>query len=131
MKCQLANASFYLADATELPFVDNCFDYVSVSPGLHDKAKLMRYKVVSEMMRVVRPDGAIIFIDYSVPPVSSIWGLLSRKVEFLAGGDHHKGFTGYIMSGGLEDILEVFDLNEDKRNYLKGGLIAIIKARIT
>jgi ubiquinone/menaquinone biosynthesis C-methylase UbiE len=130
-KNNLANISFYLADATELPFVDNCFDYVSVSLALHDKSKLARYKVVSEMMRVVRPDGALIFIDYPVQQVSRIWGFLSRTVEFIAGGDHYKGFKDYVISGGLEDILRVFNLREDKRNYLKGGLVAIIKARIT
>ncbi len=83
------------------------------------------------MMRVVRPDGALVFIDYPVPPVSSIWGFLSRTVEFIAGGDHYEGFKDYIISGGLEHILKVFNLHEEKRDYLKGGLVAIIKARVT
>jgi ubiquinone/menaquinone biosynthesis C-methylase UbiE len=131
IKHNLVNVSFYLADATELPFADNFFDYVSVSLALHDKSKLARYKVVSEMMRVVRPDGALVFIDYPVPPVSSIWGFLSRTVEFIAGGDHYEGFKDYIISGGLEHILKVFNLHEEKRVYLKGGLVAIIKARVT
>jgi ubiquinone/menaquinone biosynthesis C-methylase UbiE len=131
IKHNLVNVSFYLADATELPFADNFFDYVSVSLALHDKSKLARYKVVSEMMRVVRPDGALVFIDYPVPPVSSIWGFLSRTVEFIAGGDHYEGFKDYIISGGLEHILKVFNLHEEKRDYLKGGLVAIIKARVT
>jgi hypothetical protein len=82
------------------------------------------------MMRVVRAKGALVFIDYPVPPVNSIRGLLSNTVEFLAGGEHYKGFKDYIATGGLKDILKVFDLHEDKRQYLKGGLVAIIKARI-
>ena len=127
---KLENLSFYLADATELPFASNCFDYASVSLGLHDKERLTRYKVVSEMMRVVKQDGALIFIDYSVPLVKSIWGSLSQTVEFLAGGEHYKGFKDYIISGGLEDILKVYHLSEDDRSYLKGGLVVIIKARI-
>jgi ubiquinone/menaquinone biosynthesis C-methylase UbiE len=131
MKHNLVNVSFYLADATELPFADNYFDYVSVSLGLHDKASVIRYKVVSEMIRVLRPDGALIFIDYPVPPVTGISGFLSRTVEFIAGGDHYKGFKDYVISGGLEHILNVFNLHEEKRDYLKGGLVAIIKARVT
>jgi ubiquinone/menaquinone biosynthesis C-methylase UbiE len=130
MKQKLANVSFYLADATELPFTDNCFDYVSVSLGLHDKVRLTRYKVVSEMIRVARPDGTLVFIDYSMPPVSKIWNFLSRTVEFLAGGDHYKSFKDYIKRGGLEDIFKVFNLHEDKRDCLKGGLVAIVEARI-
>jgi ubiquinone/menaquinone biosynthesis C-methylase UbiE len=129
-KRELLNIYFYLADATELPFNDNCFNYVSVSLALHDKPKLTRYKVVSEMMRVVRPDGALIFIDYPVPPVTGISGFLSRSVEFIAGGDHYEGFKDCIISGGLEHILKVFNLDEEKRDCLKGGLVTIIKARI-
>jgi len=129
-KQKLGNASFHLADATELPFANNCFDYASVSLGLHDKERLTRYRVVSEMRRVVKQDGALIFIDYPVPLAKSIWAGLSRTVEFLAGGDHYESFKDYIISDGLEDILKVYHLREDDRSYLKGGLIVIIKARI-
>jgi ubiquinone/menaquinone biosynthesis C-methylase UbiE len=130
MKQKLDNVSFYLADATELPFADNYFDYASVSLGLHDKARLTRYRVVSEMKRVVKHDGALIFIDYPVPPVKTVWACLSGTVEFLAGGEHYKDFKDYIVSGGLEDILKTCHLDEDKRNYLNGGLLVIIKARV-
>lgn len=130
MKQKLENVSFHLADATKLPFASNRFDYASVSLGLHDKGRLTRYRVVSEMRRVVKQDGALIFIDYPVPPVNSIWAGLSRTVEFLAGGDHYKGFKDYIISGGLEDILKVHHLREDERSYLKSGLVVIIKASI-
>jgi len=129
-KQKLDNVSFYLADATELPFADNCFDYASVSLGLHDKERLTRYRVVSEMKRVVKHDGALIFIDYPVPPVKTIWAHLTGTVEFLAGGEHYKGFKDYIDSGGLEDILKACRLDEDERSYLKGGLLVIIKDRI-
>ena len=126
---KLENVSFYLADATELPFADNCFDYASVSLGLHDKERLNRYRVVSEMKRVVRHDGALIFIDYPVPPVKTVWARLSGTIEFLAGGEHYQGFKDYIGSGGLEDILKACHLGEDERSYLNGGLLVIIKAR--
>lgn len=130
MKQNLQNSSFYLADATELPFASNCFDYASVSFGLHDKETLIRYRVVAEMIRVIKQDGAIIFIDYAVPLVKSIWGGLSRTVEFLAGGEHYEGFQDYLISNGLESILKVYHLHEDDRSYLKGGLVIIIKARV-
>jgi ubiquinone/menaquinone biosynthesis C-methylase UbiE len=130
MKQKLENISFYLADATKLPFDNNCFDYASVSFGLHDKERLTRYRVVAEMMRIVKQDGSLIFIDYAVPLVKSIWGGLSRTVEFLVGGEHYKGFQDYLTSNGLEDILKVYHLHEDDRSYLKGGLVIIIKARV-
>lgn len=130
-KQKLTNVSFYLADATKLPFVNNCFDYVSVSFGLHDKGRLTRYGVVAEMKRVVKQDGTLIFIDYAVPLDRSIWAGLSRTVEFLVGGEHYRGFKDYVASGGLEDILKVYHLRKDDSICLKGGLIMIIKARIS
>ena len=130
-KQKLTNVSFYLADATKLPFANNCFDYVSVSFGLHDKGRLTRYGVVSEMKRVVKQDGTLIFIDYAVPLDKSIWAGLSRTVEFLVGGEHYRGFKDYVASGGLEDILKVYHLRKDDSICLKGGLIMIIKARIS
>lgn len=130
-KQNLENVSFHLADATKLPFDDSCFGYASVSLALHDKERLTRYRVVSEMKRVVKQDGALIFIDYPVPLARSIWGGLARTVEFLAGGDHYAGFKDYVGSGGLEDILKVHHLRVDDRSYLKGGLMVIIKARIS
>ena len=130
-KQKLTNVSFYLADATKLPFANNCFDYVSVSFGLHDKGRLTRYGVVSEMKRVVKQDGTLIFIDYAVPLDKSIWAGLSRTVEFLVGGEHYRGFKDYVASGGLEDILKVYHLRKDDSICLKGGLIIIIKARIS
>lgn len=129
-KQKLGNVSFHLADATKLPFDDSCFDYASVSLALHDKGRSTRYGVVSEMKRVVKQDGALIFIDYSVPLARSIWGGLSRTVEFLAGGDHYAGFKDYVDSDGLEDILKMHHLRVDDRSYLKDGLMVIIKARI-
>lgn len=130
-KQKLTNVSFYLADATKLPFANNCFDYVSVSFGLHDKGRLTRYGVVSEMKRVVKQDGTLIFIDYAVPLDKNIWAGLSMTVEFLVGGEHYRGFKDYVASGGLEDILKVYHLRKDDSICLKGGLIMIIKARIS
>ena len=60
MKSQLTNISFRLADATELPFPDNQFDYSSITFGLHDKDKPIRDRVIGEMKRVVKHNGKFI-----------------------------------------------------------------------
>ncbi len=130
IKRNLLNVSFCLADATALPFTDRLFDCVSVSLALHDKAQTIRYKVVSEMIRVARPSGSLVFIDYTVPPVSRKWSFFSSGIEFFAGGDHYMGFKDYMHAGGIGDILKVFDLRENKRTFLKGGLLTIMKANV-
>jgi ubiquinone/menaquinone biosynthesis C-methylase UbiE len=121
------NVSFQLADATSLPFPDGYFDYASISLGLHDKEKPIRYQIISEMKRVVKQDGALILIDFQVPLPRNVWGVSARAIEFLAGGSHYQGFRDYLANGGLEDILKNNGLREECGNYLKNGLLVVTK----
>jgi len=129
MRQELANVSFQLVDATNLLFPDGYFDYVSVSFGLHDKEKPIRDKVISEMKRVVKQEGALIFIDFQVPLPKNVWATFARIIEFLAGRSHYQGFKDYLRNGGLEEIFEIHSLHEDCRTYLKDRLVVIMKAR--
>ena len=127
MKQKAVNVSFQLADATDLPFPDGYFDYASISMGLHDKEKPIRYQIISEMKRVVKQDGALILIDFQVPLPRNVWAVFARIIEFLAGGSHYRGFKDYLANGGLDDILKNHSLREECRTYLKSGLIAAAK----
>jgi ubiquinone/menaquinone biosynthesis C-methylase UbiE len=125
---KLTNVQFKLADAANLPFTDGYFDYVSISFGLHDKERLIRDRVVSEMKRVVKPEGALILIDFQVPLPKNIWAVFVRTIEFIAGGSHYRGFKDYLRNGGLEGVVMNHHLREHSRTYLKSGLIVMIKA---
>ena len=61
------NLKFVSGDATSLPYDDNGFDVACVSLALHDMPAAIREKVVSEMVRVTRPGGTIIAVDYALP----------------------------------------------------------------
>ena len=129
MRQELANVSFQLAEATNLPFPDGHFDYVSVSFGLHDKEKSIRDKAISEMKRVVKQEGALIFIDFQVPLPKNVWAMFARIIEFLAGGSHYQGFKDYIRNGGLNQVIKDHQLLEEYTHRVKGGIAVIIKAR--
>jgi ubiquinone/menaquinone biosynthesis C-methylase UbiE len=122
------NVSFQLADAAGLPFPDGFFDYATVSLGLHDKEKPVRYMIVSEMKRVVRRDGFLILIDYQVPLPRHAYALFAKSIEFFAGGSHYRSFKEYLVNGGLEDILKTHALHEKSRTYFLSGLIVAVKA---
>jgi len=122
-----SNVSFQMADAQNLPFKDNFFDYVSISFALHEKERAARDKIISEMKRVVKKDGALIFIDFSVPLPKNKFTYLIKAIEFIAGRNHHRHFKDYIEQGGLDVILKKNKLTEEKRDYLNDGLIIIIK----
>jgi ubiquinone/menaquinone biosynthesis C-methylase UbiE len=117
------NTSFLLADAASLPFDDKKFDYVSVSFALHDKGKILRNEVVTEMKRVVKPEGALVLIDYKVPLPGNIWGVLSTAVEYAVGGTHSRGFRDFTAGGGLRNIIKAHSLIEEKSGYFKSGLV--------
>jgi ubiquinone/menaquinone biosynthesis C-methylase UbiE len=129
-KLNLVNASFYLADATSLPFGDNRFNHVSICFGLHDKEKDSRDKIVSEMKRVVKQEGFIVLADFQVPLPRNIWAMFARTIEFIAGGSHYRGFKDFIDNGGLKNILKDHLLFEQKTRYFKGGILEIIKAKL-
>jgi len=129
-KLNLVNTSFYLGDATALPFGDDTFDYVSISFGLHDKERDIRDKVVSEMKRVVKQEGSLILVDYQVPLPNNIWAMLARTIEFIAGGSHYRGFRDFIDNGGLKNILKDHLLFKEKTDYFKSGIVEISKAKL-
>jgi ubiquinone/menaquinone biosynthesis C-methylase UbiE len=66
-KNKYENAKFALADATNLPFRDSSFNVSCVSFALHDMPLTIREKVLKEMVRVTKPEGMIIIVDYALP----------------------------------------------------------------
>jgi ubiquinone/menaquinone biosynthesis C-methylase UbiE len=128
-KQDLKNVSFPIADAKSLPFKDNSFDHASISFALHEKEKTARDKIISEMKRVVKKEGNLIFIDFQIPLPKNLYSYFIKAVEYLAGRDHFRSFKDYIRQGGLDGILNKNQLQIEKRDYLKNGIITIIKTK--
>lgn len=128
-KLGLTNVSFQVANAANLPFDDNFFDYASISLALHEIERTVRDKIISEMKRVVKIKGGLIFVDYQVPLPRNFYGYLFKVVEFIARGDHYKNFRDFLAQGGLAQLLPRNQLGVEKRSYLKRGTIAIVKTR--
>ena len=124
-KLGLSNVSFQTANALDLPFEDNLFDYASISMSLHEKERDDRDRIVTEMKRVVKKEGTLVFIDYKIPlpriPISST----VKAIEFIAGKKHWKCFNDYVKQGGLDELLKRNYLHQDK--YFKLGPFYILK----
>jgi len=125
------HSTFRVASATELPFPDGYFDGASISLGLHEMERDERNRAVSEMKRVVKKKGVLMFIDFQVPLPKNSIAYLIRAVEFLAGRDNHKRFTDYLAQGGLDQILKETELTPQKQALLKLGNLQVIKASNT
>jgi ubiquinone/menaquinone biosynthesis C-methylase UbiE len=129
-RLNMENISFLAGDATALPFEDSSFDIVSVSFALHDKLPAMRHAVVSEMKRVVKPEGALLFMDFNVPLPKNIQGIGANIVEYFAGGEHYQGFKQFKESGGISNIVAEHGLMAEKTRYFNSGMVVVVKAKI-
>jgi len=63
-------------DSTELHFEDASHDAVVVFFLLHEQPAEVRHKTIAEALRVTKPGGKLIFVDYHKPAASSPWRYL-------------------------------------------------------
>lgn len=61
------NLRFQVGDATNLKFDDNSFDVCCASFLLHETPQMIREKILKEMVRVTKPKGLILIVDYGLP----------------------------------------------------------------
>jgi demethylmenaquinone methyltransferase/2-methoxy-6-polyprenyl-1,4-benzoquinol methylase len=71
-----SDVSLMQADAQQLPFPDGTFDAVTVGYGLRNLASWQRG--IDEMMRVVKPGGRLLVLEFGKPP-NALW----RALYFL------------------------------------------------
>lgn len=124
------NVFFRIGDATKLPFEDGFFDYASISLALHEMEKGARIRVISEMKRVVKKKGKLVFIDFQVPFYQKFYYYVINALEYLGGRKNHEFFKDYLRQGGLPAILKDNKLKPEETSFMKNGNIAIIKTRI-
>lgn len=121
---------FLRADSARLPFPDGSFDFVSVSFGLHDKPEPLRSQTVSEMKRVVKMGGTLVFVDYRVPLARNHWSVLAGVAEFLIGGSHYLGFRQFVISRGLPGLLAGSGITVTDRLLQAGGLMEVVTGTV-
>ncbi len=66
-KNRYENVRFEIGDAKDLPYKENHFDISCISFGLHEMPYPVRRKALEEMVRVTKPQGKIIIVDYASP----------------------------------------------------------------
>jgi len=99
-KNKYSNVRFEVADATTLRFPSNSFDIVCVSFALHDMPLFIREKVLKEMVRVTKPKGTIVIVDYDLPR-NPIGRALIYHFITLYEGEYYKQF----LASDLEALL--------------------------
>lgn len=122
------NITFHQGNAAELPFPDGYFDHASISLALHEMQRETRNRVISEMKRVVKKSGTIMFTDFKVPMPSNPVGFFLKTVELIAGRENNRCFRDYLAQGGLPGILKQNRLDLCDEMLFKTGNIQVIKS---
>ena len=91
---------FEAGDATRLRFATESFDVVTISFALHDMPTAIRERALQEMVRVARPGGMILIVDYSLP-VSPMGRFLVYRLIRLYEGPYYEAFVRSDLRAAL------------------------------
>ena len=120
-------AEFHLTDGGALPFDGGRFDLITTSMVLHEVPAHARTDLVTEMARVAKPDGRLLFIDFRFGSLRGWKGptfrALSVVIERLSG--HYSGYRSFKTSGGVPAVVDEAGLNIDREKIVAGGNVAI------
>jgi demethylmenaquinone methyltransferase/2-methoxy-6-polyprenyl-1,4-benzoquinol methylase len=103
--------SMQLGDSEKLPFDDNRFDALTVGFGVRNYENLE--KGLSDMLRVLRPEGRAIILEFSKPrkfPVKQTFGFYSKRVIPFLGRTISKDRRAYEY---LPESVEAFPEGQD------------------
>jgi demethylmenaquinone methyltransferase / 2-methoxy-6-polyprenyl-1,4-benzoquinol methylase len=128
-----------LADAEKIPFPNNSFDAVTVAFGVRNYENLELG--LSEMIRVLRPGGVILILEFSHPgsfPMKQLYAVYSRYVIPLTGrliSGNNKAYTylpesvaAFPSGKKFLDILDKLGMNNSRQVSLSGGIASIYQA---
>lgn len=127
------HARLYLGDASQMPFPDESFDLILAVLLLHETPAPTRSLIVNEARRIMKRSGRFLVVDYHPGPVQSPKGWLYRIVvtslEILAGGEHLKGYRGFMADGGLPPLLAENNLLVERKRIVGGGTVGLYLLR--
>lgn len=72
---------FDVVDAQNIPYDDDAFDVITMAYGLRNMPE--REQALSEMLRVLKPGGQLVCLDFSTPPNptwNALYGIYLRHV---------------------------------------------------
>jgi len=117
-------------DASAMSYPDDSFDLATTTFALHEKDEQTSRAIVEEMLRVTKPDGELLFVDYRFDEHSSPFSSkVIRMIEGIAGGEHYRNFLSYIERGGLESLLADLPLTPIQETIVGMGSVVIARYR--
>lgn len=106
-----------LGDSENIPFEDNTFDAITVSFGIRNFENLE--KGLSEILRVLKPNGIFVILETSVPekfPFKQGYSFYTKAIMPIIGKIFSKDKVAYQY---LADSASIFPYGERLNNILK------------
>ena len=126
-------AELHLGDATQMPYKKDTFDLILCMLALHEMDQSTRILVLSEIRRVLKTDGHILFVDYHTRHIRPVKGWLTKLIivlaEIAAGRSHFRNYRHFISIGGLPRLIEEGQLVQKKNKVVADGNIALYLVR--
>lgn len=116
------NVKFKFADATDMPFENNHFDVSCVSFGLHDMPLTIREKVLNEMIRVTKPEGVIVIVDYTLPR-----NKIARFMTYYFVRSYESKYYPEFIKSDFEGMLKKLGIEIKGEVSVLGGVGKILK----
>lgn len=117
-------------DVRRLAFADDTFDAAVICLALHENAEADRLAMASELCRVTRPQGHVLFVDYATPAAASISGLLVNLAERSAGTTHYRHYRDFLSRKGVEAFPRRLGLAVEAALPCLWGQAALIVSRV-
>ena len=131
---------FQVVDAQDIPYADESYDVITMAYGIRNMPK--REQALSEMLRVLRPGGQLVCLEFSTPP-NGAWRALYRfylkhLIPFWGGlitGDRDgfvylaKSIKAFPDQQGLAALMEQAGFTDVKWKNYTGGIAAVHTAR--
>jgi demethylmenaquinone methyltransferase/2-methoxy-6-polyprenyl-1,4-benzoquinol methylase len=108
--------SMRLGDSEEIPFEDNYFDALTVGFGVRNFEHLE--KGLAEMLRVIKPNGKAIILEFSKPkkfPIKQLFSFYSNNIIPILGKSISKDAKAYSY---LPESVAAFPEGKDFENIL-------------
>jgi ubiquinone/menaquinone biosynthesis C-methylase UbiE len=121
-KLPAGTARLMLRDSSALALPDASYDRVLLFFLLHEQPEDVRRRTLAEVLRVVRPGGTVVVVDYARPswwhPAHWFWLPLLRVLEPFARDLWQRDLTAFLPTGQYEGL---------SRTSMFGGLYQIVK----
>jgi demethylmenaquinone methyltransferase/2-methoxy-6-polyprenyl-1,4-benzoquinol methylase len=123
-KNKYPNMKFEVADAAHIPFGSDHFDVSVICVALHDMSPTVRENVLREMVRVTKPKGSIVIIDYRMPK-NKIWGFL----VYHYGKIYETKYFPEFMHSDLYSLLKTVGISRIEEHIVAARALRIIKGK--